>query len=72
MQGTGGCTFENDVKEYGTQAISGVGVAVEVFENDVKEYGTQATMEQFEGLEQFENDVKEYGTQAAAVWKYDS
>ena len=34
--------FENDVKMYGTQAISNAPVPFTMFENDVKMYGTQA------------------------------
>ena len=34
--------FENDVKMYGTQALTGLYVLLNVFENDVKMYGTQA------------------------------
>ena len=34
--------FENDVKEYGTQATMEQFEGLEQFENDVKEYGTQA------------------------------
>ena len=34
--------FENDVKMYGTQAISALCVVIFRFENDVKMYGTQA------------------------------
>ena len=35
-------SFENDVKIYGTQAITSALIFVFVFENDVKMYGTQA------------------------------
>ena len=34
--------FENDVKEYGTQASKTPKTRPSRFENDVKEYGTQA------------------------------
>ena len=34
--------FENDVKQYGTQASSFYSGSVCWFENDVKQYGTQA------------------------------
>ena len=34
--------FENDVKMYGTQALSEAQKANLAFENDVKMYGTQA------------------------------
>ena len=34
--------FENDVKMYGTQAVSGLSTIWTKFENDVKMYGTQA------------------------------
>ena len=57
--------FENDVKEYGTQALRVGEHIVLMFENDVKEYGTQAIVAHAPILCQFENDVKEYGTQAA-------
>ena len=36
--------FENDVKMYGTQAVSGTEMDYTVFENDVKMYGTQADL----------------------------
>ncbi len=35
--------FENDVKQYGTQASFMAVKLLSVFENDVKQYGTQAT-----------------------------
>ena len=34
--------FENDVKQYGTQACESQKKEVHEFENDVKQYGTQA------------------------------
>ena len=34
--------FENDVKQYGTQASQKELKQIQVFENDVKQYGTQA------------------------------
>ena len=34
--------FENDVKMYGTQAMTFSKDSILVFENDVKMYGTQA------------------------------
>ena len=34
--------FENDVKMYGTQALSSLERKSKLFENDVKMYGTQA------------------------------
>ena len=34
-------SFENDVKTYGTQTVSGGGRPDKAFENDVKTYGTQ-------------------------------
>ena len=34
--------FENDVKQYGTQATPVINKASIAFENDVKQYGTQA------------------------------
>ena len=34
--------FENDVKQYGTQAVRPLQMRYEGFENDVKQYGTQA------------------------------
>ena len=34
--------FENDVKQYGTQAQKGLSRLAVQFENDVKQYGTQA------------------------------
>ena len=37
--------FENDVKMYGTQTVSGREVAYQTFENDVKMYGTQTRFE---------------------------
>ena len=36
--------FENDVKEYGTQAKKLRKEESDMFENDVKEYGTQAVI----------------------------
>ena len=56
--------FENDVKEYGTQAAVAAVFRSDVFENDVKEYGTQASTAPSSDRSSFENDVKEYGTQA--------
>ena len=35
--------FENDVKQYGTQASTDRNREDIAFENDVKQYGTQAT-----------------------------
>ena len=35
--------FENDVKQYGTQACRMISILTIQFENDVKQYGTQAT-----------------------------
>ena len=37
--------FENDVKMYGTQAITLSKVIILSFENDVKMYGTQARIQ---------------------------
>ena len=34
--------FENDVKTYGTQAVTNLVESIFPFENDVKTYGTQA------------------------------
>ena len=34
--------FENDVKQYGTQAFNNNSFCIVRFENDVKQYGTQA------------------------------
>ena len=34
--------FENDVKQYGTQALKTIQKKAIEFENDVKQYGTQA------------------------------
>ena len=34
--------FENDVKQYGTQALLSLAQIADTFENDVKQYGTQA------------------------------
>ena len=59
--------FENDVKEYGTQASCSPPSSSGSFENDVKEYGTQAQFNQLMGYTVFENDVKEYGTQARSL-----
>ena len=56
--------FENDVKMYGTQAVSGTEMDYTVFENDVKMYGTQAVSGTEMDYTVFENDVKMYGTQA--------
>ena len=56
--------FENDVKEYGTQALRQDDTRQRRFENDVKEYGTQANWKKAQLPYKFENDVKEYGTQA--------
>ena len=56
--------FENDVKMYGTQALSRVLYSLPGFENDVKMYGTQAIEEGIGGFSEFENDVKMYDTQA--------
>ena len=56
--------FENDVKMYGTQAISLNLRSYRGFENDVKMYGTQAEESPLQGQKEFENDVKMYGTQA--------
>ena len=36
------CLFENDVKMYGTQAVTSLLRTILSFENDVKMYGTQA------------------------------
>ena len=36
------CSFENDVKMYGTQAVKVCITLAIPFENDVKMYGTQA------------------------------
>ena len=59
--------FENDVKTYGTQAITGKVNHFIMFENDVKTYGTQAVniVQNYE--QKFENDVKTYGTQAGST-----
>ena len=57
--------FENDVKMYGTQALSRIGRKSEGFENDVKMYGTQAGCIYRWFKKWFENDVKMYGTQAS-------
>ena len=56
--------FENDVKQYGTQADLRRSHCFNRFENDVKQYGTQAHCFLFLSLNKFENDVKQYGTQA--------
>ena len=56
--------FENDVKQYGTQATMGLCQSCIEFENDVKQYGTQATEKEQIEQDMFENDVKQYGTQA--------
>ena len=57
-------SFENDVKEYGFQALSLDGSLQREFENDVKEYGFQALQLAIPLHLMFENDVKEYGFQA--------
>ena len=57
--------FENDVKQYGTQAPLVSCKTVIRFENDVKQYGTQAIRIVGRFLIEFENDVKQYGTQAS-------
>ena len=49
--------FENDVKMYGTQAISCLCLLKHGFENDVKMYGTQADLDVLLIQHQFENDV---------------
>ena len=36
--------FENDVKQYGTQAETETEDKTDEFENDVKQYGTQADL----------------------------
>ena len=64
-----GTSFENDVKEYGTQAELLHRAWFGVFENDVKEYGTQAEWQDEVNQSMFENDVKEYGTQAISAMK---
>ena len=56
--------FENDVKQYGTQANITFVLPQEKFENDVKQYGTQALRNGQKNIHLFENDVKQYGTQA--------
>ena len=56
--------FENDVKQYGTQAKETTTLLNGMFENDVKQYGTQANIERCSNIRLFENDVKQYGTQA--------
>ena len=56
--------FENDVKQYGTQASTDRNREDIAFENDVKQYGTQADIERCSNIRLFENDVKQYGTQA--------
>ena len=56
--------FENDVKQYGTQAWQVLLPAFFPFENDVKQYGTQAYAIYLFLNYTFENDVKQYGTQA--------
>ena len=63
--------FENDVKMYGTQAVSIVDTGVAMFENDVKMYGTQAIYSSDSSQAMFENDVKMYGTQAALCEFYE-
>ena len=50
--------FENDVKMYGIQTMSTVGLAVMLFENDVKMYGIQTKESREIHSLQFENDVK--------------
>ena len=56
--------FENDVKQYGTQAFTVGKCVTNGFENDVKQYGTQASRFPTLPTNAFENDVKQYGTQA--------
>ena len=56
--------FENDVKQYGTQAFQEPYFTDRLFENDVKQYGTQALLMRTDRRSRFENDVKQYGTQA--------
>ena len=56
--------FENDVKQYGTQANLLILKANLLFENDVKQYGTQAMLADEIFCNVFENDVKQYGPQA--------
>ena len=63
-------SFENDVKEYGTQALFMVKYNGDLFENDVKEYGTQAPKWTKVTPDRFENDVKEYGTQAKHTFNF--
>ena len=58
------CGFENDVKEYGFQAVFCGFFTLRAFENDVKEYGFQAFLTSIRVCDTFENDVKEYGFQA--------
>ena len=59
--------FENDVKQYGTQAEFEDFTDEQLFENDVKQYGTQAQVLQIRFAPLFENDVKQYGTQATLL-----
>ena len=51
--------FENDVKQYGTQAHCVLRRHETLFENDVKQYGTQASTDRNREDIAFENDVKQ-------------
>ena len=62
--------FENDVKQYGTQAPKTSFRFLQVFENDVKQHGTQAERKQLPKGSRFENDVKQHGTQALVFFLY--
>ena len=62
--------FENDVKQYGTQAITFCCLFAFKFANDVKQYGTQAPLRPRQQICPFENDVKQYGTQALVFCLY--
>ena len=59
--------FENDVKMYGTQAMTKKAPKLSPFENDVKMYGIQARTWTITLADGFENDVKMYGTQAIHI-----
>ena len=50
--------FENDVKQYGTQAPVDIFTHKLKFENDVKQYGTQADCHYLYNQILFENHVK--------------
>ena len=61
--------FENDVNQYGTQALFFISEDRERFENDVNQYGTQAFPPTLVYTILFENDVNKDSFQSYGRFK---